>query len=82
MSQPEYLALDQVQIEELVVLLNKPKIRQHLITHEIFDIELGQRWIEEKIKLNNVKGCKVRGVYLKAKLVGWCGIQLENNNES
>ena len=80
MNKPEYLAFDQIKIKELVTLLNKPKIRRHLMAHELFDIESAETWVEEKLKLNNVKGCKVRGIYLNATLVGWCGIQFENNN--
>jgi len=80
MDQPEYRKFDEIKIEELVALLNKPKIRQHLIEHEVFDTVSAKLWIEEKIKVNEVNGCRVRAVYIKTVLVGWCGIQLEKDN--
>jgi len=80
MDQPKYLKFDEINIDELVVLLNKPVIRKHLIEHEVFDTVSAKLWIEEKIKVNEVTGCRVRGVYINTDLVGWCGIQLEKGN--
>jgi len=80
MLKPEYLKFDEINIEELLVLLNKSKIRQHLVKHEVFDTESANLWIQDKIKINELKGCKLRGVYINGALVGWCGIQLEKDN--
>jgi hypothetical protein len=57
--------------------LNKSKIRQHLIEHKLFDIELTKLWMHNKIKVNLQTGCKIRAVLINNNLAGWCGIQSE-----
>lgn len=76
----EYIKLDEVNPEEFVALLNKQKIREHLIAHELFDLETIKAWIETKIEVDSSKGCKVRAIVVNQQLAGWCGIQLEDEN--
>lgn len=74
----EYIKLDEVNPKEFVLLLNKQKIREHLIDHQLFDIETVKAWIETKIEMDSSKGCKVRAIVVNQQLAGWCGIQLED----
>ena len=74
----EYIKLDEVNPKEFVLLLNKQKIRKHLIDHQLFDIETVKAWIETKIEMDSSKGCKVRAIVVNQQLAGWCGIQLED----
>jgi len=76
MKKLEYLKFDEVNINDFKDLLNKQKIREHLIEHELFDDTLVASWVEEKIKTDSIKGCKIRGIYSKKTLAGWCGIQV------
>lgn len=74
----EYIKLDEVNPKEFALLLNKQKIREHLIDHQLFDIETVKAWIETKIEVDSSKGCKVRAIVVNQQLAGWCGIQLED----
>lgn len=78
MNTIEYLKLNEINPDEFIPLLNKLKIRQHLIEHEMFDADTVKAWIEAKIKVDSTSGCRVRAIVLKNQLVGWCGIQLED----
>lgn len=77
MKKLEYAKLDDVNIKDFMDLLNKQKIREHLIEHELFNLDTVSSWIKEKIKVSNTQGCRVRGIYVNNTLAGWCGIQLE-----
>ena len=79
MSQLEYVTLDKVNINDFKDLLNKQKIREHLIKHVLFDSEAVESWVVEKINMDSNKGCRVRGIYSNNNLAGWCGIQLEED---
>ncbi|NJN91102.1 MAG: GNAT family N-acetyltransferase [Leptolyngbyaceae cyanobacterium SL_5_14] len=74
----EYIEFDEVNPKEFVALLNKQKIREHLIAHQLFDIETVKEWIETKIEVDSSKDCKVRAIIVDQQLAGWCGIQLED----
>ena len=73
-----YVKLNKVNPIELIPLLNKHKIREHLIEHELFDDSTAKDWLENKIKVDSSQGCKVRGIIIDKQLAGWCGIQLED----
>jgi len=77
MKKLEYLRFNKININDFKTLLNKQKIREHLIEHELFDQNTVASWIAEKIEMDNIQGCKVRGIYSNKTLAGWCGIQLE-----
>lgn len=74
----EYVKLDEVNPAEFVPLLNKQKIREHLIDHHLFDEVTVKAWLEGKVEVDSCQGCKVRAIFIDKKLAGWCGIQLEN----
>ena len=57
--------------------MNKQRNREHLVAHDIFDIDQVQAWMRDKIAVDASKGCRVRGVYVEDKLIGWCGLQFE-----
>ena len=73
----EYLKFNQVNIDDFISLLNKQKIREHLIEHQIFDLDSVSAWIDAKIEVDSIRGCKVRAIYSNGTLAGWCAIQLE-----
>ena len=73
----EYVKFNEVNINDFKNLLNKPKVREHLIKHQLFDLDTVNSWVEEKIEVNSLQGCRVRAIYLNNALAGWCGIQLE-----
>ena len=77
MSDIKYIKLDEIDPEDLVVMLNKSRIREHLIEHEMFDSSSVLSWLEEKNRVDSTDGCKVRGILSNNVPAGWCGIQLE-----
>lgn len=79
MNHLSYLPLNQVGLTELISLLNKARVREHLMTHAVFDQDSAQQWIESKMAVDALQGCQVRAVMVDGFLAGWCGIQLENN---
>ena len=70
-----FISLNQADAKSFMALLNLPKVRTHLIEHPIFDHEAFNAWIEEKTRLNNEPGCKIRAVKIDGQLAGWAGIQ-------
>ena len=80
MSLLKYYGLDEVNEDELLTLLNDGKIREHLVEHDTFDKNNLRSWVAEKVRLDNVKGCRIRAIKQNGILNGWCGIQLEGNN--
>lgn len=79
MSIIEYLAFEQVDPKDLMVIANKDSLRAHLIHHPYFDITSIQTWIENKIEIDALQGCRVRAVSIDGILAGWCGIQPDEN---
>lgn len=78
MNNLEYVRLSEINPNDFIYLLNKQKIREHLIEHELFDMDTVESWIKDKIKVDSIRGCKVRAIIFNNHLAGWCGIQLEN----
>lgn len=78
MSTIEYVKFEEVDPTEFVFLLNKEKLRKHLVDHELFDVELAKSWMAGKMEVDASSGCKVRAVLVNSDLAGWCGIQLED----
>jgi len=73
-----YLKFNKINPGDFLPLLNSEKIRKHLIEHELFTIETVAVWMSAKIEVDAMPGCRVRGVFCEGKLIGWCGIQLED----
>jgi len=69
---------NEINPNDFLPLLNKLKIREHLIQHELFDIKTTSAWMGAKIEVDASQGCKVRAINVDNQLIGWCGIQLEN----
>lgn len=74
----KYKELNKVKKLEFIELLNKQSIRKHLINHPNFNRKMFDKWLDEKIAMNNISGCKLRAIYSNDTLAGWCGIQYEN----
>ncbi|MCP5316205.1 MAG: N-acetyltransferase [Chromatiaceae bacterium] len=71
----EYLRLDEVDPAEFATLLNKKKIRKHLVEHQLFTVHTAERWAKTKIGESSRPGCRIRAVVVDGQLAGWCGIQ-------
>lgn len=78
MSTIKYIKFEEVDSTEFIPLLNKDKLREHLISHDLFDLELVKSWMVSKIEVDACSGCKVRAILVENNLAGWCGIQFEN----
>ena len=79
MSEIEFLCFNQVNPEDFLGVVNEDSLRTHLIDHPYFDVASLQAWIEDKIKVDAVQGCRIRAVYIGGVLAGWCGIQPDDN---
>lgn len=79
MSEIQFLAFNQVSPEDLMVILNEDSLRMHLIDHPYFDVISLQAWMDDKIKVDAIQGCRIRAVYINGVLAGWCGIQPDDN---
>lgn len=60
-------------------ILNEDSLRTHLIDHPYFDSVSVQAWMDEKINVDSIQGCRIRAVYIDGDLAGWCGIQPDDN---
>jgi hypothetical protein len=79
MSEIEFLCFNQVNPEDFLGVVNEDSLRTHLIDHPYFNVASLQAWIEDKIKVDAVQGCRIRAVYIGGVLAGWCGIQPDDN---
>jgi len=77
MGTVKYLKFNIINPSDFLPLLNSKKIRKYLIEHELFTIETLTAWMNSKIEVDAISGCKVRGIVCENELAGWCGIQLE-----
>ena len=80
MKDISYVEIEHLDKNELMSILNKEKVREHLIRHDQFDDSSLKDWVEGKIIVNSTKGCKVKGIKVNESVAGWCGIQFENNS--
>jgi GNAT superfamily N-acetyltransferase len=78
MREIKYVKLEELNLEDLKTLLNKHRIRKHLIEHKLFDSNTIKSWIQEKCEVDCTDGCRVRGIISNNSIVGWCGIQFED----
>ena len=78
MTNIEYIQLQNINRTELLAVLNKERIREHLVSHELFDEQKLDSWIEQKSMVDSSKGCRVRGIIVANSVAGWGGIQFEN----
>jgi len=74
----EYVKFNEINPDNFLPLLNKLKIREHLIPHELFNRDSTIAWMKSKIEIDASHGCKVRAINVDSELIGWCGIQFEH----
>ncbi len=79
MSEIEFLCFNQVNPEDFMRVVNEDSLRTHLIDHPYFDANSLQAWMGDKIKTDEIQGCRIRVVYIGGALAGWCGIQPDDN---
>jgi hypothetical protein len=79
MSRIDYLQLNQANKRDLLEILNDDCLRKHLVDHPYFDDASLQSWMEAKIAIDAIQGCRIRLVSVDGMLAGWCGIQPDDN---
>ncbi|WP_072619229.1 GNAT family N-acetyltransferase [Spirulina major] len=79
MSEIEFLGFKQVNPDDFIAVVNEDSLRTHLIDHPYFDATSLQAWIDDKINVDAMDGCRVRAVYIDGILAGWCGIQPDDH---
>jgi hypothetical protein len=77
MSEIQYVSLNNVDACDVLALMNKQKTRIHLMKYPAFDQRSIQVWIDAKVQLDTLAGCRVRAVVIDGVLAGWCAIQQE-----
>lgn len=80
MTKIEYTNLQDLDQDELLSILNKDKIREHLVLHDQFNEKSLAEWVSNKLSVHSTEGCKIRGIRLNGAVAGWCGIQFENDS--
>lgn len=75
MSDIEYLGFDALEPKAFLALLNRAKVRRHLVKHQQFDEPAAAEWVAQKLSIDSMPGCRLRVVSLDGELAGWCGIQ-------
>ena len=78
MSGVEYIAFQELNRSQLLDVVNKERVRKHLVSHDAFDEATLEAWIASKVDVDMTAGCKVRGIKVDGDVAGWCGIQYEN----
>lgn len=75
-----YLKFNKIRSSDFLSLLNSDKLRKHLIQHALFTAETMTVWMNDKMAMDAIPGCRVRAITHDGELVGWCGIQLDNDS--
>ena len=79
MNRIEYLNFHHVDPDDFLAILNEDALRKHLIDHAYFDSDSIKEWMEDKVKIGSLTGCRIKAVYIEGALAGWCGIQPDEN---
>jgi len=79
MSEIKFLCFNQVNPEDFLAIVNEESLRIHLIDHPYFDAPSLQAWMDDKIRVDGIQGCRIRAVNIDGELAGWCGIQQDDN---
>lgn len=53
MKNIEYATLQDLDRIELLKVLNKEKVREHLVSHDEFDEALLKRWVSDKVNVDS-----------------------------
>lgn len=80
MSDIEFVGFNLVNPEDFLPVVNDESLRQHLIDHAHFDSVSIREWINEKVEIESISGCRIRAVFIGGILTGWCGIQPDDND--
>lgn len=73
-----YVPLAEVAPAHWLALLNKPRVREHLVAHAPFDTARLAEWLAAKAREDAAPGCRIRAVLADGHLAGWCGLQAED----
>lgn len=79
MSRITFSSFKKVNPEDLLAIVNEDSLRTHLVDHPYFDSTSLKSWMDEKISIDSMQGCRIRAVYIDGELAGWCGIQPDDN---
>jgi len=79
MNDIEFISFSKIDPEDFLPVLNSEPLRKHLIDHAYFDSISIREWINGKIQIESIPGCRVRAVFIGGILAGWCGIQPDDN---
>lgn len=79
-GKPIYAGFRQVDAAQFLALLNRQKIRTHLVEHEAFTLSSVRQWMDRKQEIDAMPGCRIRALLINGQLVGWCGIQFESGH--
>ena len=80
MREIQYFKLNEANADDFLILLNKNKVREHLIHHDSFTVDSVKAWIDAKMEIDATEGCRVRAIIQDNQLIGWCGIQPDKEN--
>lgn len=75
----EFRGFESVAPDALLQIVNQDALRMHLVDHDYFDRDSLRVWMNAKIELEKVPGCRIRGVYVDGSLAGWCGLQPDDS---
>ncbi|WP_040307085.1 GNAT family N-acetyltransferase [Agarivorans albus] len=79
MAKIEFVSFNQVEPADLLLVVNEPALRTHLVDHEYFDSVSIKQWMIGKAQTDSIAGCRVRVVNIDGVVAGWCGIQPDDN---
>lgn len=79
MSEIKFLSFNFVDPEDFLAIVNEDVLRKHLIDHEKFTSISIREWMNEKLEIESLEGCRIRAIYIGGALAGWCGIQPDVN---
>ncbi|MFP1683796.1 hypothetical protein ACLD0W_14890 [Alloalcanivorax sp. C16-1] len=60
MKNLEFVALDRVEPEALLSLMNQEPLRRHLVDHACFDSASIRGWVQEKLAVDVLPGCDLK----------------------
>ena len=73
----KFIPFGEVRAEDFLPLVNDETLRKHLIDHPPFELDTVRRWMEEKMAIDALPGCRVRAVLIDGRLAGWGGVEPE-----
>lgn len=71
----DFVDFKDVNPEDFLPVVNEKSLRTHLVDHDAFTSTSIKAWVNDKLEIDALDGCRVRAVYIDGALAGWCGIQ-------